>query len=372
MHCGSCDTLLTFLLIICQIERDDLLPKYICTKCMVNLNAAYNFKLQCEYMDQRFRETIAISLRKHKELKLDSDSASLDFFGSDEASSFEFDSGQTTMDDVETFIEEEVEEAEFIKPEQHTMNNADDENNQEVGENNQVGKSLSSPEMYVMDISPKVVEIEKENTFKADDECVDQEMFSVKSDPISSPRNKRSFKCETCEATFLVHAEYNKHTKTHGQNRFQCMVCNRWFAKRYLLNAHQKTHAGNKSFECSLCQKRYTNQSNLDRHIRIFHKKERLHTCTTCHKTFAQLSSLRLHQSVHVAEREFSCDMCNSKFKSEIHLKLHQKRHMPTEYRPKRKYSPPKKAYKPPQKLCVCNECGKRFTNLALLRSHKQ
>lgn len=351
---------------------------------MANLNAAYNFKLQCEYMDQKFRETITISLRKHKALKLgESDNTSLEFGGSgDESSSFEFDSGQTTMDDVETIFEEEEEgEDEYLKTEQITLNNQ--VLLQPGGENNQVHHLQnvqhlqSNLETYVMDVSPKMSEVEKENSFgllpiaKAE-ECVDQEMFSVKSDPISSPRNKRSFKCETCQATFSIHAEYNKHTKTHGKNRFQCLVCNRWFGKRYLLNAHQKTHSGNKPFECNICQKRYTNQSNLDRHVRVFHKKERLHTCTTCRKTFAQLSTLRLHQSVHVAVREFACDLCNNKFKSEIHLKLHQKRHMPTEHRPKRKYSPPKKAYKPTQKLCVCNECGKRFTSLALLRSHKQ
>ena len=133
---------------------------------------------------------------------------------------------------------------------------------------------------------------------------------------------------------------------------------------------HHKIHSSRKSFKCSFCEKCYTTQANLDRHIRIIHKQKRQHTCSTCRKTFAQLASLRIHQSIHEAERKFGCDLCTLKFKSEVHLKLHKKRHLPTEYRSKQKYSPPKKAFKPPPKLCVCNECGKRFASVAMLRSH--
>lgn len=115
-------------------------------------------------------------------------------------------------------------------------------------------------------------------------------------------------------------------------------------------------------------------KSSSPGHIRVFHRQERLHKCTTCQKTFSQLSSLRLHQSVHIASREFVCDICQNKFKTEVHLKLHKKRHLPKKFgQSPRKYSPPKRTtYKPPVKMCVCNECGKRFASVALLRSHMQ
>lgn len=338
-------------------------------------------------MDQKLRDTIASTLQKHikQPLRL-RPQASPSFDETDDESSTDFNSDPITMDDIDSFIEEELaNEQQLMDDIIYLEHNAHD-NQIEIGGEVQIQTSFEfqAPkidiETNLMEISQKIAEIEKFDSLgslpsvkDSTEECVDQEMVSVKSDNSSTPKNKRSLTCDTCGTIFYIHAEYNKHIKTHGKNRFQCVTCKKWFAKRYLLNAHQKTHSGVKNYECQLCQKRYTSQTNLDRHVRVFHRQERQHKCTTCHKTFSQLSTLRLHQSVHMAERLFSCDICNSKFKTETQLKIHKKRHMPNEHRrPRRKYTPPKKIYKPPQKLCVCNECGKRFSSLALLRSHMQ
>lgn len=322
-------------------------------------------------MDQKLREVITKMFQKHTDpaIALNDDVEPTEDGTTEGDSSCDGDSEQATMDGVESIIEEDCNKQEVV-----------------IATTNLVASGISQVangnvphniEGNVMGFSQTAVEVQQFDSCgtlpsaKDSNEIVDQDMYSVKSDT-SSPKMKRSSKCDTCGETFFVLAEFNKHIKTHGKNRYQCLVCNRWFAKKYLLNAHQKTHSGIKSHECNLCQKRYTNQGNLDRHIRVFHRKERQHTCTTCQKTFSQLSILRSHQAVHVAERQFCCDVCQNKFKTEVHLKLHKKRHMPTEYRPKRKYVAPKKAYKPPKKLCVCNECGNRFTSVALLRSHMQ
>lgn len=335
-------------------------------------------------MDQKFRDTITSSLQKHSDLnsktEVGNDYSSYDehFSDFDVTSSFELDSGQTTMDDVETFIKEELE-----KPDPSMNNNfhilTQQNPNHQVSNSQLTAFSKQNLDVSAMDISPRTVDsFGSMPSAKGHDDFMDQDMLSLKSEKIVAPKFKRNFKCETCGATFMAHAEYHQHKTTHGNNRFQCSVCNRWFAKKYKLNEHLKTHNGIKAFECSLCQKRYSTQTNLDRHIRVSHKKLQPHTCITCKKTFAQLSTLRLHQSVHVNEREFNCEVCKTKFKSEVQLKLHKKRHMLTEHRPKRNHSPPtaplapRKTFKPTQKPCVCSECGKLFGNIALLRSHLQ
>ncbi|XP_031627727.1 zinc finger protein 569-like, partial [Contarinia nasturtii] len=372
------------------IEHDDLLPKYICKNCIQKLNLAYNFKIQCEYMEQKLREAITKSL--HTQMKSASvahkEVVSSSFFDSDDESSFGYSSELLAMDDGEAIIEEdggeEEEEEQFMEEIVYLDQNVECDQvangNQFVSSvaNQQFEASNNDVESNAMEISQKTVETEKFDSVgsmpSAKESDGDQDMFSVKSDNASSPNVKIPFKCDTCGETFDIHSEYNKHKKTHGKNRYQCLLCNKWFAKRYLLNAHHKTHSGTKNYECSMCQKRYTSQSNLDRHIRVFHRQERQHTCTTCQKTFSQLSILRQHQSVHIASREFACDVCHNKFKTEVHLKLHKKRHLPNRFgQSRRKYTPPKKTTrKPPQKMCVCSECGKRFTSVALLRSHMQ
>lgn len=362
-----------------QIEPDDLLPKYICMECLQNLNTAYMFKIQCEYMDQKLRESITSGFQKHATLRItvqndDNDSSSESSGDSDDVvtESFEPNPMRTTMAEFSTgsnnyrscdaaSSSDQNYHSQFSAFAQRNQNNpaANPPSNQDNADDNamEVSPTLKSP-------LPKP---------KTTDECVDAEMHSVKSDPESRPaKRKRLLRCETCGANLQSRSEYNKHIKSHAKFRYQCSLCSRWFEKRYQLNLHHKAHTGGKSLTCTLCERRYTNQTNLDRHIRVIHRRERQHTCSTCQRTFAQLASLRIHQSVHQAERQFSCDICNFKFKSEILLKLHKKRHLPTEYRLKRKNTPPKKTYKSPPKLCVCNECGKRFTSIAMLRSHIQ
>lgn len=341
------------------------------------------FKIQCELTDQKLRTSISNGLQKHATLRItfDNDDSSSECNSEDAVTeSFEPNSMHTTMEDLESFSADnnyprsDPTLSDPSDQDYRSQLNLFDQHNQNNAATSISQKQDNSDE-NAMDVSPtvKVFDICLLPNTKVTDECADAEMHSVKSDPELLPTvMKRLLRCETCGVDFQIRSEYNKHIKSHGKYRYQCLVCSRWFEKRYQLNIHHKAHGGAKSLKCGLCERQYTTQTNLDRHIRVIHKRDRQHTCSTCQKTFAQLASLRLHQSVHAAERQFGCDICNRKFKSEIHLKLHKKRHLPTEYRLKRKYTPPKKTYKSPPKLCVCNECGKRFTSIAMLRSHMQ
>lgn len=330
-------------------------------------------------MDRKLRQLITSGLQKHAtlEIAIRNDDSSSDSTDSDD-DRFVGNPMHTTMYDLETNL-----------PHHNNDQTSSDQCGQNYAQLNRIYQTRNNNQAIVappvedntdenaMDVSsPQVVGSHDavSHNVKITDECVDQEMSSVKSDKESLPSMIRNpmLRCEICGVDVQNQSTFNKHIKSHGEFRYQCSVCSRWFEKRHQLNIHQKTHSGTKSFTCSLCEKRFTSQTNLGRHIRVIHKPQNHHTCSTCQKTFDQLASLRLHQSVHEAERKFGCDICNQKFKSEINLKLHKKRHLPTEIRLKRKYSPPKKTYKSPLKLCVCTECGKRFTSIAMLRSHMQ
>lgn len=93
----------------------------------------------------------------------------------------------------------------------------------------------------------------------------------------SNARNPETdkFHCDTCGAPFEKYNDLNEHKKTHGNQRYQCPTCSRWFSKKYHMKNHQTIHLNQKLFACSLCTKKYTNQGNLDRHVRVFHHNEK-------------------------------------------------------------------------------------------------
>lgn len=56
------------------------------------------------------------------------------------------------------------------------------------------------------------------------------------------------------------------------RTEFKCPECPRTFFKKYNREVHLRTHYNTKPFACSLCQGKFTQKCNLNRHIRQVHK----------------------------------------------------------------------------------------------------
>ena len=107
---------------------------------------------------------------------------------------------------------------------------------------------------------------------------------------------------------------------------------------------------GKKRYECQLCSKDFSRQSDLRQHVDSFHKKVR-HTCPTCEKQFTYPSRLKTHiASIHEYKR-YSCPTCQQVFSWKSELRQHigcsqnNERHR-------------------------CNGCGKEFQRKKSLNKH--
>lgn len=304
-----------------QFDVNDELPKGLCKKCSENLDRAYKFKIQCEYTEQKFRDALADCQEEkfpeyvstttvgcddestNNDLKADCDGNIVDVLE---------DSVQSQVDGV--IYEDET--TSIILKEEHLFDGDVDGMSQasqaspiesriidvDTGEDSEGNIDYGDVERLEEDDRygdmGEVMEGEIEEFMPTDEveyiydeaeiEFLDSDNKNEKNWRKTETRTKSKvnksnsrnpetdkFHCDTCGAPFDKYNDLNEHKKTHGNKRYQCPTCSRWFSKKYHMKNHQTIHLNQKLFACTLCTKKYTNQGNLDRHIRVFHHNEK-------------------------------------------------------------------------------------------------
>lgn len=137
--------------------------------------------------------------------------------------------------------------------------------------------------------------------------------------------------------------------------QYFCEICQNWFRKRDQLDRHlfqvhtgivsiflvsfrtsSKFHIFQKNYTCYFtdCDKAYSNNSHLKRHIKSVHEKkdkepERFRCLEeTCRQLFTSVSNMhRHHKLAHILVKPYECPECHERFTRKINLKQHSSRH---------------------------------------------
>lgn len=101
--------------------------------------------------------------------------------------------------------------------------------------------------------------------------------------------------CSTCGKRFSRKDALSRHVKTHNKKaaRVSCSICKKTFSRQYDLDRHMKFHSKDKSFECPLCNIRFTKKDNLLVHQRMHENLN--YPCTPCHERFNSKTNLKRH-----------------------------------------------------------------------------
>ena len=76
--------------------------------------------------------------------------------------------------------------------------------------------------------------------------------------------------------------------------------------------------------ECDICNKLFSNKSNLRKHIKSVHEKMKFKS-EICDKEFSQEDNLQRHKkAVHSKSIEFKCTVCERKFSRKENLQAHK------------------------------------------------
>merc|ERR1711976_624922 len=103
-----------------------------------------------------------------------------------------------------------------------------------------------------------------------------------------------------CNKSYSNFSELRKHENVvHLQHRIMCTWpnCQKMFATAKYMRRHiMTTHRGVKQFECSLCGNEYRHKNGLEEHIRT-HTGEKPFECSGCHAKFHARKTWRDHQN---------------------------------------------------------------------------
>ncbi|XP_066435864.1 zinc finger protein 271-like [Eleutherodactylus coqui] len=122
----------------------------------------------------------------------------------------------------------------------------------------------------------------------------------------------------------------NQPTIVMGRKQYKCDLCDRCFSDASNLRRHKNIHTGLRPYVCDLCGSSFRQKSQLDRH-RLVHTGERPYRCAFCTKGFRDSTELRVHFRVHTGERPYSCPICQKSFSRICYMRRHKEKHAKTQ-----------------------------------------
>ncbi|XP_018336309.1 transcriptional regulator ovo isoform X2 [Agrilus planipennis] len=94
----------------------------------------------------------------------------------------------------------------------------------------------------------------------------------VKVASITNEDGSSSFCCRVCNKTFTLQRLLNRHMKCHSDiKRYLCTFCGKGFNDTFDLKRHTRTHTGVRPYKCNLCEKSFTQRCSLESHCLKVH-----------------------------------------------------------------------------------------------------
>ena len=208
-------------------------------------------------------------------------------------------------------------------------------------------------------------------SFQPEQTAKSNESTKTKCDGGGSPQaivthtGKKFHLCNACNKAFTTEELLEKHlfSKHAFRKQHKCRKCQRSYALKEVLEKHvQKglcsTEPGKETKFCTYCGKAFKQKRHLNDHL-LMHTGEKPHQCTACGKCFARKNHLKEHNRIHTGEKPYQCAECGKNFRKRSHLNQHMLVHT----------GHPGPMGVPPRTY-QCDKCNLRFSRKTYLDQH--
>ncbi len=178
---------------------------------------------------------------------------------------------------------------------------------------------------------------------------------NVKSGIEDKHDKQQIFECALCQKSYSRQPSLDRHMNSvHFGIRFKCHICGLALVSKTVLQRHILTvHEGARPFSCAQCDKIFTSSLALKYHINTYHISDKPNLkCNKCEKVFSGIIQFKARSVRHGAEKRHKCNTCCKSFFLKQELQTHERVH------------------RPKVNSFNCNLCEKPFTSYTGRRYH--
>ncbi|KAM7346631.1 uncharacterized protein ACRADG_006483 isoform 2-T2 [Cochliomyia hominivorax] len=336
--CSQSKTWIDFLKDTTQIQtnKDELLPKTVCCKCLEKIKAFYHFKLQIEIVNREYLNLLENSNKSNQEIvflnKIDSSSDCL----------------AESEIEIEEFLTEMKANAEAIAPGSlNTDNHVDlmidsgynvknihskklQEQKRSTKDNlNQNLNDNSNKEIFTeTKANGKIIAPISLNTVKSKNSMLLEEHKRSLEENFNQNLNENLNNCRSLSSEEkgddIVSLTSLKEKIGKIDDHFMCLVCKKTFSFRGCCRRHiQLKHSRRIKLPCGFCKIILSSRDNLYRHLKQKHPNEDLESNM---KQIQRIFGERIY-SEPISWRLIECKLCSKTFGRTKELREHLKKH---------------------------------------------
>lgn len=131
------------------------------------------------------------------------------------------------------------------------------------------------------------------------------ELCNCCGEPVDSAHKSGDIECEKCDKLFTDDNGLQRHMRICHTEGLNCPDCGKKCPNRSQLEKHIASHMEIKPFNCERCNKAFSRKYHLERHVAqtgCDGRERQSYSCQVCEKVFTRRDNLREHLRIHAGQ----------------------------------------------------------------------